>query len=292
MDLLRDQEGAAANMKKEKRVNIQELRKICWDVEKQTDEFKKNMGNWEQVHLSRKISIWITYFLIDRSISPNQVTILWIVLGVFGSLLFIINAYWVSMVAIFLLYASWILDNVDGELARYRKQFSIEANFLDMLGHQVILPLVFGCLTFSMILKNTDVGIIFLGIVASVLVTPLNKMQENALLLLSIKAISDHDIPESMKTSVDSDRAEEMEGKSLKRRVIAFTGMIFSQVGMVYLLIIAVIVDFTKGYLLFYGIGIPLVLIPKCLIRLRTLKRDAEDPDWLKKRVRPEWRDS
>ena len=162
---------------------------------------------------------------------------------------------------------------------------------MDMIGHQVILPLVFGCLAFSFVIRNENAGIVFLGIIATALVTPLTKMRDNELLLLSIATITRQDNSGFMDNLKDSQKSDQVGRKSLKKLILDFAGMLFSQEGIFYLLIFAVLLNFAKVYIIFYGIGIPFVFIPKCLVRLKALKRDANDPNLLKHKLRPEWLD-
>ena len=271
---------------------IREFQKICWDIERQSDEFKSDISNWERIYVTRKISIWITYLLRNSKITPNQITVLWVFLGAFGALLFAFDDYWMSLAALFCIYASFILDNVDGELARYKRQYSIEGSLIDMLGHQVIFPLVFGCLTFSEVLRGGSSIIIFLGLLATALVTPLTKMQENVWLLLCIKALAVTGKFEDLKETQAEKTASEKEKRSLLESMAAIIGLLFTQSAMFYLLVPAVVFDFKQAYLSFYGIGIPLVFIPKYFARARVLRRMAAAPRLLKRQFRPEWLDS
>ena len=276
------------NNKKNLFKRIRKFQKICWDIDKQSDEYKNNIFNWESIYVTRKISIWITYFLRNTKVTPNQITALWFFLGILGACLLIYNDYTISLLALVLLYFSWILDNVDGELARYKKQFSIEGNFLDMLGHQVVIPMVFCCLTFSMIIQGENPILIFLGLLATTLVTPLTKMQENVWLLLSIKALAHGDKFDNCQKPQPITGKEK---KTFRKLIITFVAMFFTHRGIFYLLIFTVLFDLTKIYLVFYGIGIPVVFIPRYLGRARELKTIAKDPYLLKNQFSPEWLD-
>ncbi len=266
---------------------VQEIQKSCWDIDKQSAEYKNNITNWESIYFSRKISIWITYFLRKSPITPNQITALWFFLGITGSILLSAGNYPLSCLAVILLYTSWILDNVDGELARLRRQFSLGGDLLDMLGHQVIPPLTFGSLTLSMVLQGEPLPYIVFGLLATALVTPLMKMQENVLLLLMIKSFS---AELDCDTTEQEDLNETLEKKkSLKKFLTELFGLIFTHCAILYLLIIAVLFDQTDIYLCLYGIGIPAVLIPKYFVRARLLQQISKDPQLLKKYIRPEW---
>ena len=270
---------------------VRELQKICWDIDRQSSNYRRDIANWEDIYIGRRISIWITYFLRNSSISPNQVTGLWLILGILGALLLIPGKYWMSIPAVLLLYVSWILDNVDGELARYRKQFSITGNLLDMMGHLIIFPTVFCCLTFSMILDCGNAIVIFLGLLATVFVTPFTKMQENVKLLLCIKVISLESRPDELKKRIYTTSNDENKKSTLKSVAIKIVAMIFSPIGIMYLLIPVIIFRIEGVYLAFYGLGFPLMFIPKYCARAKELSKMAEEPESLQELFRPEWLD-
>ena len=266
---------------------VREFQKVCWDISWQSVEYKKDMMNWERIYFTRKISIWITYFLRNSAISPNQVTALWVLLGILGGFLLIFNIYGVSIFAFFLLFLSWILDNVDGELARHKEQYSIAGNFLDMVGHDIFFPVIFCGLTFSAVLQHQSNFIVFFGLVATALATPMNKMQENEKLLLCMKAIT-----RGVKLEISKNQVHPVsKRKGLRKGAIKVIAVIFSEIGMFYLLFIAILFRMENSYLCLYGLGLPLLLIPKYLVRSKELKKIAEDPSLLKKLFRPEWMD-
>lgn len=273
---------------------VQKLKKICWDINKQSDGYKKNIANWERIYFTRKISIWITYFLRNKSVTPTQITSLWFFLGILGSLLLIFNDYEKSLFGVSLLYVAWILDNVDGELARYKKQFSIEGNLIDMLGHQTIPSIIFCSLTMSFVLQGENIALIFCGLSATAFVIPLTKMQDNVLLLLMVRTMSNlQETEDGIKSQSPSDATKlKLSEDWFSKLLFNIFTSIFTQATMLYLLIITTILDLNNYYVLFYGTGIPLVFIPKYLARSKELKRVANNPSLLKELFRHEWMDN
>ncbi len=271
---------------------VRKIQRICWDINKQPDEYKENIANWERIYFTRKVSIWITYFLRNKPVTPTQITILWFFMGISGAILLIFNDYEKSLLGVFLLYVSWILDNVDGELARYKKQFSMEGNLIDMLGHQIIPSMVFCGLTLSLVLQGADLVFIFCGLLATTFVIPLTKMQDNILLLLLIKTRSTSHETETGKKSQNPGDAMKLRENRFIKLVFSLFSTIFTQFAMLYLLIITSILDINKFYVIFYGIGIPLVFIPKYLARSKELKKIENNPSQLRKIIRQEWLDN
>ena len=264
---------------------VRDIQPRCWDINRQSDDYLNNIGNWERIYFSRKISIWLTFFLKDSRVTPNQITACWVIMGIVGSSLLISNHYWVQLFALILLYLAWLLDNVDGELARYRQCFSISGNFMDLLGHQTIPPMIFISLGIHyLLLPESPLFIIIAAMLAAVWVIPLTKMQDNVVLLLAIQALSR---PHSTDKKIKPESKTNRQTKHLSS-IIAF---LFTDTAMFYLLILAVISQQTCTYLIFYGFGIPLMMLPKFILRNNELIRISNNPEQLDSQFRPEWKD-
>lgn len=268
-------------------IKIREFQKACWDVDEQSAHFKKDITNWEPIYISRKISIWISFFLRNTKITPNHVTGLWFFIGVLGAFLFIFRTHWASLLGVFLIYLAWILDNTDGELARYKKIYSLRGNLLDMVAHGVIFPCIFGALTFSCVLAGESTLFILPGLLATIFVTPVTKMQENVKLLLSLNLLYKHNHAETFEKRTDP--AVNERESIFQKPVAKVIALIYSQTAILYLLIVATVFERETLFLLFYGLGLPLVLIPKYMARAKDLERIEKNPDALKKLLRPEW---
>ncbi len=263
------------------RSEVQDIRKTCWDVEAQSQTYRDDPANWQDIYVSRKISVWITYMLRNTAITPNQVTAVWVVMGVVGALLLAFSNFWVSWLGIFLLWMAMLLDHVDGELARVKKIFSSQGDFLDMIGHQLHYPMVFGSLTFGLVLDKAEPIFIFFGVLATVLATPISKMQENVLLLGALRHLGKILPPASSKK----------EDGPKKIGLSSLLGIAFTHVVMLYALIPAVFFGLEGLYVLFYGAAMAPAMIVKYFARNRELDEIFMDASLLREHLRPEWLD-
>ena len=270
-------------------IEIREFQKACWDVDEQSARFKNDITNWESIYISRKISIWISFFLRNTKITPNHVTGLWFFIGVLGAFFFIFQTHWTSVLGVFLIYLSWILDNTDGELARYKKIYSLRGNLLDMVAHGVIFPCIFGALTFSCVLAGESTLFILPGLLATIFVTPVTKMQESVRLLLSLNVLYQRKHAEIFEKRTGPDPAVNERVSIFRKPIAKVIAFIYSQTAILYLLIVAVVFERETIFLSFYGFGLPLVFIPKYMARAKDLERIEKSPDALKKLLRPEW---
>jgi phosphatidylglycerophosphate synthase len=114
----------------------------------------------------RKVSLAITRRLLDTRITPNQISIASILLGVFSALLFLAEPRTAHVAGGLLLILSSILDGCDGELARLRFQESRWGSWLDFLGDNVVHMSFFLCLGVGLSLRGAGALYAWLGGVA------------------------------------------------------------------------------------------------------------------------------
>ena len=85
----------------------------------------------------RNISIHITRVLLFTSITANKVTILSILFSVLAGVFLSVGELWSFIFgSIFLIFYD-ILDDVDGEIARYRKVMTFRGKYLELLAHRI-----------------------------------------------------------------------------------------------------------------------------------------------------------
>ena len=120
--------------------SIKRLRKICQPPIKDWPWHEK---------LTRPISIYFTKIFLYFPISANKITFIWGILGFSAVILLSFGYYWLTITAVALFFLVWILDCVDGEIARYRGTTSECGAYLDVLFHCLVDSLVFVALSFG-----------------------------------------------------------------------------------------------------------------------------------------------
>lgn len=85
------------------------------------DNSQKSLDDFYALIFARPISKRISRAIINSRITPNMVSVIGVILGIFSSILILYNAPFMAGIA---LYISFVADCVDGELARSRKQFT------------------------------------------------------------------------------------------------------------------------------------------------------------------------
>ena len=130
--------------------SIEELKKIC---------FK---GNYEKLpvyprYVTHKISIRIVKLLLHTSITPNQITLSSIIIGMTSCIMFAtaIPIYFLLGALILELY--YIIDAVDGQLARYKKLSSMTGGYFDYVSNYIVHPCVFFCIGLGLVRHSGDI---------------------------------------------------------------------------------------------------------------------------------------
>lgn len=112
--------------------SIKELRKIC----------QKGHGSWFSTHIMRKVSIYFTWLFLHTKITANQVSALGLLTGILAGLLFSFGKPLLMLTGAVALNLVLIFEHVDGEIARYRKQATLEGLYLDDLCYDTAIILI------------------------------------------------------------------------------------------------------------------------------------------------------
>ena len=94
-------------------------------------------------HVERKISLAISRCLVDSSITPNQMTVISVLIGIIGAIFLGAGQGTWQVAGALLFLTHSILDGCDGELARIRFQQSRFGGLLDYWGDNVVHSAVF-----------------------------------------------------------------------------------------------------------------------------------------------------
>ena len=117
--------------------SLKELNRIC-----QKPRYKE-VGNWMVRHIVRDAALPLTWLLLHTPITANQVTAISLLVGVSGILFFAYESPWFFLAGAILLQLWYLLDHVDGQIARYRKTACLSGRFFDFLTHHVIHGVIF-----------------------------------------------------------------------------------------------------------------------------------------------------
>lgn len=259
--------------------SIEELKKIC---------FK---GNYETLpayprYVTHKISIRIVKLLLHTSISPNQITLLSIVIGIISSIMFAaaIPVYFFAGALILELY--YVLDAVDGQLARCKKLSSMTGGYFDYISNYIVPPSVFFCIGLGLVRDSGDILPIIFAFSASISVS-----------LISIFSECKHSVFVSAIKKASSVKVKKAVGEIKSDDKLSFPRYLFSILHKLctYPTIMNIIVfvavlnlffpkieivsfEFSLPYalIIFYGLSCPLVFFAKLTYFIKTRGMESE----------------
>jgi phosphatidylglycerophosphate synthase len=127
---------------------------------------KKDMNFWTE-WVCRPPAAVVVYFLRGTRITPNQVTLLATVVTAISCALFVVlPGWWGALVAALVFEFSFVLDCVDGQLARLRKTTSVIGHHLDFLMDEIKAFLVFGSVAARLWRYSGDERYLLVGLAA------------------------------------------------------------------------------------------------------------------------------
>src|SRR3984957_1207672 len=114
-------------------------------------------------HVERPISLQISRRLAGTAITPNQMSLISIALGICGGPFFLSSRPLMQTIGALLFLAHSILDGCDGELARLKFQQSRWGGVLDFWGDNVVHTVIFGCMGIGWSLAAGAIWPLWLG---------------------------------------------------------------------------------------------------------------------------------
>ena len=117
-------------------------------------------------HVERPISLEISRHLARTAVTPNQMTLISLAVGLIGAPFFLSPRPLLQTVGALLFLAHSILDGCDGELARLRFQQSRWGGVLDFWGDNVVHAVVFACMAVGWSLAAAATWPLLLGAAA------------------------------------------------------------------------------------------------------------------------------
>jgi phosphatidylglycerophosphate synthase len=134
-------------------------RRLMRTLVKDTDGFMAR-------HLERPVSLQISRRLARTAITPNQMSMISMVVGICGGPFFLSAQPSLQTIGALMFLAHSILDGCDGELARLKFQESRWGGVLDFWGDNVVHIVIFGCMALGWSRSAAAAWPLFLGAAA------------------------------------------------------------------------------------------------------------------------------
>lgn len=95
---------------------------------------RRSGEHWAGRLYMREISLRIDRHLVNTRITPNQLTYVMTVAGVLAAPALLVPGVWGALLGVLMVQLYLLLDCVDGEVARWKQQFSLGGVYLDRVG--------------------------------------------------------------------------------------------------------------------------------------------------------------
>ncbi len=158
--------------------NIQELRKICQFPRREYD-------TWHGKHVCRKFSIYITRIALSLGISANIVTLIFFMIGILACFFLMLGTILGFLMGALTLQFWYLIDHVDGEVARYRKQVTVTGVYFDKMAHYLVNATIFFSLGWG-VYKNIEmlhsIAIGFVAGISTVLISASDELRDSSIL--------------------------------------------------------------------------------------------------------------
>lgn len=117
-------------------MNMAALRERCQGPRQTKD-------TWYGRNVMRRFSIYITLLFVKIGIRATPASLIFLASGLVSAVLFAGGTRGYFFAAAMMLQVFYLLDHVDGEVARYNDETSLTGKYLDELIHYIVHPLIF-----------------------------------------------------------------------------------------------------------------------------------------------------
>jgi phosphatidylglycerophosphate synthase len=220
-------------------------RRLLRSLVKDTDGFMARL-------VERPISLQIVRRLAATAITPNQITMISVAVGLFGAPFFLSTLWPWQTIGALLFLAHSILDGCDGELARLRFQESRWGGVLDFWGDNVVHIVTFACMAAGWSLSAAASWPLLLGAAAV-----LGNLGSAAFVYWQLMRVKDDSGPLFTSVSTTPDRR-------LARLLDAASRRDF-----IYLVLILALLGKSNWFLLLASLGAPIFFFLLVFLALR-----------------------
>ncbi len=205
---------------------------------------------------TRYISAYITRVIFKSSLTPNLISYIMLICGIGAVYLLSFNNLKSLLFSGILFVSHNVLDTVDGDLARARKQTSLFGKFIDQITHSIVNPSIFFALYFRFYeIFNYSNLFILCGFI----------------FLIDMYLKKNFEVLTNYKYSFSISKNNKSSSKLLKFKPIKIINDIFfSIIGFYHIIILIFIFDFiyAKNFMLNYSILFSLILLFKFALRI------------------------
>jgi phosphatidylglycerophosphate synthase len=203
---------------------------------------------WYARTIARPISFFLTKPFLR--FDPNTIGFMMILVGLASLPFFFLGGYWNIIIGALILQGYFMLDNIDGNVARVTKKTSVRGKYLDYVPNISVNQLVLIALGFGIFRTSGNISYFLLGVSAGFFYLakePARLFKYSLMYHLNIKTK-----PSTNKKNI-----------SKIQKINQYTGMIFDFPGMMNLILIFGIFNLSHLLIILYGIYFPIYFVAR-----------------------------
>lgn len=125
-------------------MNLLEQYRDLRDSTMSPEKYASAKQDYFAFYIGRPLSYWLTIPFLNTKLTPNQISYISIIPIFIGFILMTVSDSKIVLMLGWLMFFLWnLLDGVDGNLARYRKQFSKDGSVIDAMAGYASMALTF-----------------------------------------------------------------------------------------------------------------------------------------------------
>jgi len=126
---------------------------------------KNKNDEWWSSFVSSPLAIAVNYAVVDiKWITPNLITLFSFITALVSVLFIFVGGRVNFIIAVLLIQWSYVLDCMDGQMARYRQTTSLTGNFFDKLTDHLQISIWFGSIGYAAYAQSQNVLPLFLAL--------------------------------------------------------------------------------------------------------------------------------
>ncbi|MDD3089514.1 MAG: hypothetical protein PHT95_06190, partial [Candidatus Omnitrophica bacterium] len=126
-----------------------------------------SVDTWYGKNIARRISIYMTWLFVSCGMNAMSATTLFVVSGFLASGFLMLGREPFFFIGAVTLHIWYILDHVDGEVARWNEETSYTGMYYDLLCHYIIHPIVFFSIGIGLFAATRNFAFVLAGSAAA-----------------------------------------------------------------------------------------------------------------------------
>lgn len=237
-------------------ISIKELREICQGNNGENSEVKTVIWRYP--------SIYFTKVLLRLGFSANQVSVLGTVIVIIGFLCLLLNNIIGIIISIFFVVVGTILDNSDGEIARFRKTASPIGLQVELISHEIQFSVFFPLIGWIVYQTTGEIVFLILGFISG-----LTKSMFERNMISVNRALRNSSNDPNLKISKTIKRSN----RNLTYYLLILYSNIFIAPYCYFLYYIAFILSLTEFFVILYALGLSSIYIASIIFGFRWLTK-------------------